>query len=438
MRRTGIYFRSAPIIFICMLAVLIFAKPVYPQHKAKLKPGATGKQCLKCHEEFKKTLKQRSVHPLLKKGECIGCHDPHTSSHKKLLISDITTLCSSCHKNMVPDKARSSHKIVIEGNCITCHNSHGSDNRFILSKSANELCFECHKEVGTRSQNARFKHEPVKKGKGCLSCHNPHASTRADSLLRNSVPELCTECHKTNRAFFARRHMNYKVAASNCTSCHNTHGSNKNGILYDNVHAPVAEKKCTQCHPQPTAANALETKKKGTLLCRDCHNDMIKETLSKNRLHAPLADKDGCLNCHNPHGTKEKKLLKDTQPVVCGQCHADTVKLQEWSITNPKNKNLCEPVKAGNCVSCHSPHAADNALLMAQDNISIDLCGKCHEWQSHSTHPIGEKTVDQRNKNLSVECVSCHVACGTGNKPWMMPFETTYDLCTQCHVERRR
>ena len=98
MRQTGIKFRSATIIFIFLLAALILAKPAYTQHKAKLKPGAKGRQCLKCHEEFKKTLQQRSVHPLLKKGECTGCHDPHTSSHEYLLISDVNTLCSSCHK----------------------------------------------------------------------------------------------------------------------------------------------------------------------------------------------------------------------------------------------------------------------------------------------------------------------------------------------------
>lgn len=438
MIRTHITLRSLQFFFLCTILTLIFASPAHTQHKVKLKPGAKGGQCLKCHEDLQKTVKQRSVHPLLKKGECTACHDPHTSNHKNLLVSEVNTLCSSCHQQILPDKARSTHQVVVEGNCQTCHNSHGSDNRFILSKSGNALCVECHKDIGTMAQDVQFKHEPLQKDKGCLNCHNPHASMRAEHLLKNEMPALCTECHQTNRSFFARRHMNYKVDDSNCNSCHNTHGSNKKGILYDNVHAPVAEKKCIQCHPSPTAANALQTKQEGMVLCRECHQDMIAETLDRNRLHWPLADKVGCLNCHSPHGTKEKNLLNDTQVKVCGQCHADTVELQRWSKENPKNKNLCEPVKKGDCVSCHSPHAADNILLITQENISIDLCGKCHEWQSHSTHPIGEKAIDKRNNNLTVECLSCHQGCGTGNKPWMMPFETTYDLCIQCHVERRR
>jgi len=144
------------------------------------------------------------------------------------------------------------------------------------------------------------------------------------------------------------------------------------------------------------------------------------------------------LNCHSPHGSKEKKLLQGPVIKTCGACHEDTVALQEWSKKNPKNRNLCEPVKKGNCISCHSPHAADNILLITESSITVGLCGKCHEWQTHSTHPIGEKVTDPRNQNLTVDCLSCHNACGTGNKPAMLPFETTYDLCIQCHPERRR
>jgi len=430
--------RVAAVLFICMPVAFLIATPLHAAHQVKLKPGASGSECLRCHEAFQKTLKSPSVHPLLKSGKCTGCHDPHTSTHKNLLISDVTTLCNSCHKEMVPDKARSSHKIVVEGNCITCHDAHGSDNPFILIKTGNALCVECHQDIATQTNQAAFKHEPLQKGKGCLSCHNPHASARADYLLKNEVAVLCKECHKTDRSFFVGRHMNYKVTDSSCDSCHNPHGSNKSGILYNAIHAPVAEKNCNQCHPDPSAPNALEPKKKGVSLCLDCHKETITETFNKNRVHAPLTDNVGCLNCHHPHGTKEKKLLNDTQFKVCGTCHADTVALQQWSIKNPKNENLCEPVKTGNCTSCHSPHAANNVLLFQEENISVGLCGKCHEWETHSTHPIGEKAIDQRDKNLTVECLSCHVGCGTGNNPWMMPFATTYDLCTQCHVERKR
>ena len=368
-----------------MLVMLVAAGPVFAKENFKLRPGAENKLCLKCHETFQKTLKSRAVHQPLKTGKCSDCHDPHTSVHKKLLASGTNTLCTGCHKEVLPDKPRSAHQIVVAGDCVKCHAAHASDNKFILKKPGNELCSDCHQDVGTKAKEARFKHSPLMKDKGCLNCHAPHASDRSDYLLKNVVPALCKQCH---------------LAAG--------------------------------------SPNATRTKKQGTELCKECHRDTIKEISAKSRMHWPLSDKVGCLNCHSPHGSKQKKLLAGSVRDTCGKCHADTVELQQWSIKNPKNQGLCEPVRTGNCVTCHAPHAADNVLLIRQKDISTGLCGECHQWETHSTHPIGKKVVDPRDKNLTVECLSCHKACGTGNKPNMMPFETTYDLCIQCHPERRK
>lgn len=438
MKIKGVNLRYTTLFSLCIIISLIIAAPAYSKGEFKLKAGAKGKICLKCHETFKETLKRRYVHPLLKKGECTGCHVPHTSSHKKLLTAGSNKLCQNCHTEVLPEKARSTHGIVVEGNCKNCHDSHGSDNKSILIKSGNGLCLDCHKDMSDNVGNLRFKHKSLDKGKGCLNCHNPHASAKSNFLLERDVPFLCMKCHKTNKLTFKRQHMNYNVAKSNCNSCHDPHGSNTRGIIFDVAHAGVAKRKCTECHQKPTAPNPLKTKKQTTELCRECHKDMVAQTFNKNRVHWPLVDNVGCLNCHSPHATKQQKLLKGSIVDVCGKCHSDTVKLQEWSINNPKNKKLCEPVKTGNCISCHSPHASDNVLLITQPSITADLCGRCHEWQTHSTHPIGEKVIDPRDKNLTMGCLSCHKACGTGNKPDMLTFDTTYELCIQCHPERRR
>ena len=438
MKLSRLYLRHTLFFSLCIIAAIIVAPRIDAADGFKLQPGAEGKICLKCHETFQKTIKSRSVHPLLKTGKCSDCHDPHTSTHKKLLVLEANELCFSCHKDVLPEKARSAHSIVTEGGCAKCHDSHASNNRFVLVKPSNELCFECHQDIGKKAKEARFKHDPMIKGQRCLNCHDPHASVKADHLLKKDVPAICAGCHKTSQASFKRKHMNFPVANSRCDACHSTHGSNSRGILYDEVHAPVAENKCNQCHLKPTSAQAVKLRKQGTELCRQCHQDMIAETLAKNRVHWPLMDEVGCLNCHNPHGSKKKKLMQASLSDTCGKCHADTVNLQKWSIENPKNKRLCEPVKSGNCIECHAPHGADNILLIPKASISKDLCGKCHEWLTHSSHPLGEKVVDSRNPNLTVECLSCHKACGTGNKPSMLPFETTYDLCVQCHVDLQR
>ncbi|MCJ7540358.1 MAG: cytochrome c3 family protein [Desulfobacterales bacterium] len=413
----------------------MLAGTAYPQDNVKLKAGAKGEVCLKCHEKFQKTIKSRYVHPLMKNGECTGCHVPHASSHKNLLSAGPTKLCYNCHKKVLPENANSAHRVVEEGKCNKCHNSHGSNNKFILTKSGNSLCLDCHKDMNEKINANKFNHDALKKGKGCLNCHDPHSSNGFKMLLKKDAPSLCLGCHKTDKPSFKTKHMNYAVADSNCNSCHNPHGSDKNGILFAAVHKPVSEKKCTECHAGPESSTPLKVKVQGSELCRKCHKDMMDKTFSKNRVHWPLMDNTGCLNCHSPHGAKQKMLLKGPVVSVCGRCHSDTVELQKLSIDSPENKKLCEPVKTGNCIICHSPHSSDNVLRMVKSS-GMELCGECHEWQTHSTHPIGEKIIDQRNKNLTLDCYSCHSGCGTENNPFLLHFETTHEVCIQCHLER--
>jgi predicted CXXCH cytochrome family protein len=93
-------------------------------------------------------------------------------------------------------------------------------------------------------------------------------------------------------------------------------------------------------------------------------------------------------------------------------------------------------VGGGECATCHDPHASDDALLFVQAGIT-EICRQCHDWQKHSMHPIGDKVVDPRNRNLAVECLSCHRAHGTEFRR-LMPFAATSDLCTKCHAQYKR
>ena len=398
------------------------------ENKFRLKPGAQGKICLTCHAEFQKKLKDPFLHTPVKNGNCSGCHNPHTSTHGKLLDADARVICFQCHKAVVPENARSAHKAVVEGNCVNCHDPHGATNRSNLMKAGNELCFGCHAALGESVKKARFKHAPVEKG--CLTCHNPHASAKFGFLLKEEAPALCVKCHKTDSPAFSKQHMNYPVSKSLCTSCHNPHGSDNGGMLYQTVHKPVANKMCNQCHEEASSPNPLRVKKAGYELCRGCHSTMINEAFGKNRVHWPFVSKNGCLSCHNPHASAEPGLLQGSMITVCGKCHADTIERQARSQTKHA------PIQSGQCTICHSPHAGDEVFILQQASV-IELCGTCHDWQKHSTHPIGEKVTDKRNKNLTLDCLSCHRSHGTENKA-MLYFGTVSELCTQCHVQFKR
>ena len=400
----------------------------HAQDKFRLKPGAKGKVCLTCHEGFKEKLKLPFLHTPVKKGDCSDCHNPHTSSQGKLLSEKVNRICFSCHEGIVPAKARSAHKVVAEGNCVKCHDPHAAKNKNNLLQAGNELCFGCHQRIAKEVAGNKFKHNPVEKG--CLNCHNPHGSAKSLSLLKSDVPGICVACHKPDAAAFGKAHMGYPVAKSDCTSCHNPHGGNNRGILWGKSHQPVANKMCNQCHLDPSSPDAIKTRKTGVDLCRGCHNAKMNEILGRKRIHWPVVDKMSCQNCHNPHASRENALLKGTQLALCGECHQDTIERLDKSAVKHK------PAAEGNCTKCHMPHSSNNVSLLDNTN-SINLCGTCHDWQKHSSHPIGEKAADKRNRNLTMDCTSCHAPHGSEHKRFTW-YDVKMELCVQCHEQYKR
>jgi predicted CXXCH cytochrome family protein len=416
------------------------------QNKFRLKPGAAGKVCVDCHTDFAEKLKSKFVHTPVKTGDCTGCHSPHTSAHGKLLSAPTGSICLTCHGDLIPAKTLSTHKVVIEGGCVKCHDPHASSNKANLSKAGNELCVSCHKTIGEAAEKAKFKHMPV--SGGCLNCHDPHASSKAPRLLKSPVPTLCVQCHKPDSPSFTKQHVDYPVARANCVSCHDPHGSNTAGILFDTVHPPVASKRCNQCHNAAASAEPFATRRPGFELCRGCHAGMVNETLSKRRVHWPVLDRTGCLSCHGAHASRAKKLLKADEASLCGQCHKDTLDWQARLVAKDRQEKAAakggpergalthQPVQTGSCTSCHMPHASDSAFLLGRTSV-VELCGGCHDWLHHNSHPMGEKVVDPRNKNRTVDCLSCHRSHGTGNR-YIITFPTSTELCVQCHQRLRR
>jgi predicted CXXCH cytochrome family protein len=282
--------------------------------------------------------------------------------------------------------------------------------------------------VKARLAAATHHHGPVEQN--CLGCHTPHASTTAPSLLTKPPPALCVGCHSPSQPGFGKAHLGYPVAQSNCLSCHDPHGSTNKGILWASVHAPVQNKQCVQCHGAPPATGPIAVKRTAPELCRGCHNALFVEIDGKRRVHAPVLERSSCANCHAPHASKTAGLLLAPQKQLCGKCHADSVARQTKSLVKHP------PVDEGQCSTCHAPHAADQTFLFEQANV-IELCGACHDWQNHTAHPLGDKAIDKRNPNLTVNCLSCHRSHGTAFTSFAH-YDTKGELCTQCHIELAR
>jgi DmsE family decaheme c-type cytochrome len=76
-----------------------------------------------------------------------------------------------------------------------------------------------------------------------------------------------------------------------CTDCHNPHTGdavNEGGTNFASLNET-----CTKCHVQQGGPFVFEHE----------------------------ASREGCVTCHNPHGTINAKMLKDRNQNLCLQCH---------------------------------------------------------------------------------------------------------------------
>jgi len=171
-----------------------------------------------------------------------------------------------------------------------------------------------------------------------------------------------------------------------CCQCHDDITLNRVGARFDNLHAPVADDACMDCHrPHSSAQEKLQVEQ-GNNLCMMCHEDpaLNDAGLMWKFGHAPV--EESCMNCHSPHGTDNRFNLIEETVELCTRCHGDhpghgldasayaegqaskVVILPEGFTLNYEGTMVC--------TGCHSPHGSDYRPLF--DRPKMELCRKCH------------------------------------------------------------
>lgn len=168
--------------------------------------------CLTCHEKPK--FKNISTHEPLEKKGCSGCHESHSSKHKKLLKSPTPDLCYTCHDKK-GYSGKGVHDAVKSGNCRSCHDSHASVNAGLLKKPPAELCLECHDEI---------KEAPHVVAGFSRNGHPLGDEKRAKPVedpLRPGKPFYCGSCHLPHKGDFPKlQRLDPKLAMGSCQKCH--------------------------------------------------------------------------------------------------------------------------------------------------------------------------------------------------------------------------
>jgi len=361
--------------------------------------------CFKCHNQA--DYENKVTHKPVAEGRCSSCHNPHVARYKGLLNEESSKLCFSCHKKLEEVFGKASgiiHKPVKDGNCLACHDPHAAANKGLLKeKQRGEICYTCHKGLPNKFE---YTHAPYAKG-DCAACHKPH---RADfvELLVDKPEKICNKCHNQN---LAAKHKGYSGKLGACLTCHNPHGSSRAALIREVRHEPFT-KGCKSCH----SGGSVKTDK-----CLECHAEIEKELYNS---YNHLMNKTGnsCVDCHSPHAADTKTLLKGTPGKVCNNCHleifveyaekpyrhpakatcqdchgvhgssnlvmlksdANSVcqgcHVSHAQFSHPVGEKIIDPRNGQpvTCVSCHNPHGTDFEFNLRLES-SKDLCVQCHK-----------------------------------------------------------
>jgi predicted CXXCH cytochrome family protein len=165
---------------------------------------------------------------------------------------------------------------------------------------------------------------------------------------------------------------------------------------------PVREGRCGACH-EPHGGRAGLLVKEGSLVCGRCHAPAEGTSRGHSR-----AD---CAACHVPHASDGPGLLAGPPERRCAACHAR-------SIERPREKRH-GPFAQGECLACHSVHAAEACLF-------------CHD-----PHGSGRRAHPRQEPALL--CLSCHTALRSriARSGAVLHAPVRAAACGECHRPHR-
>lgn len=244
-------------------------------------------------------------------------------------LGSAETPCSSCHDSVIQALSGTPHAQVARENQAFCEACHGDASAHLESGDVGQLV----RRDGFAGWGGR------KKAQACLACHGKNHPTYFFSA--HAETEACWSCHETQALHFVKRSsetFRRESIGATCTSCHpEVAGQFRLGYRH-----PLQEgfMSCVSCHrvhePSPPEGERA--------ICVGCHREQGGPFLFS---HAPA--EEGCVSCHEPHGSPHRGMLTSFGNAVCLACHSQSNFPAVGKV--PHNYWLAG---GGRCWDCHS------------------------------------------------------------------------------------
>jgi predicted CXXCH cytochrome family protein len=165
-----------------------------------------------------------------------------------------------------------------------------------------EACEQCHQETYRDFDTATHYHLKAPGTNamyiGCESCHGPGSLHVQSGGAPNTIvnprksPEVCFQCHLEKQGEFnLPSHHPVIEGRMSCADCHDPH---KGSVIEGGGTQLMSQNEvCVKCHTAQSGPFVFE------------HEAM----------------REGCVTCHNPHGSVNPRLLVSRNATLCLRCH---------------------------------------------------------------------------------------------------------------------
>ncbi len=269
-----------------------------------------------------------------------------------------------------------------------------------------------------------------------------HADMVRNDIMHSPAQEgECTVCHESQKVTHpSGSGPDFALTAEGASLCFQCH--EQDNFVGKVIHGPSASGACIYCHNPHGSKNKGLLRKPLQEMCFDCHTDFLQDLKKASHVHSAIRDLN-CVICHLPHKSERIKLLKAETTELCFNCHDDIEDKYNRSLNKHKALYVGE-----RCANCHSVHFSEHSSLLIKDE--LDLCLSCHgqdeQGRSGSLRNMRGEIEGKKFLHGPVadgDCIACHDPHGSSYAlilkdryptSFYMPFKKdAYDLCFGCH-----